>query len=121
MMSQCEVISVHDYEREHGSLNALSHTARKSLRDAECEIKKKFDECLQEYRSKKGQKIITRSEALTHNRANDAYVIINNMVYDVTTFLEFHPGGYQTLLKMAGKDATNPFEGVLHNCPFTHR
>ena len=112
-MTQCEVISVQDFEREHGNLSALSHSARKSLRDSEYEISKKFDTCLQEYRSRKGLKIITRTEAASHNRSNDAYLIVSGVVYDVTSFLEFHPGGYQTLFKMAGKDATNSFEGKL--------
>ena len=107
----CEVISVDEYEKTHGSLSALSSSARKSLRDAEFEMRKKFDDAIEKHRLSKGKTIISRSEVLSHNRINDCYVIINSVVYDVTSFLEFHPGGKQALLNMAGKDATTAFEG----------
>ena len=105
-----EIISVQEYESQHGSLTALSHSARKTILDAEAEMKKKFENCLEQYRSKK-QKIMTRSEASAHNRANDAYLIISSVVYDITSFIQFHPGGQQVLLNLAGKDATTSFEG----------
>ena len=33
-------------------------------------------------------------------------------MYDVTSFLEEHPGGKEVLLALAGSDATNAFEDV---------
>jgi cytochrome b involved in lipid metabolism len=36
-------------------------------------------------------------------------------VYDVTKFLEHHPGGDDVLLSATGKDATNDFEDVGHS------
>ncbi|ONI26140.1 hypothetical protein PRUPE_1G006400 [Prunus persica] len=37
------------------------------------------------------------------------------MVYDVTKFLEDHPGGDDVLLSATGKDATDDFEDVGHS------
>jgi L-lactate dehydrogenase (cytochrome) len=37
-------------------------------------------------------------------------VIINNTVYDITDFVDSHPGGSGILLKYAGRDATEAFE-----------
>ena len=37
-------------------------------------------------------------------------MIINNTVYDITDFVDSHPGGSGILLKYAGRDATEAFE-----------
>ncbi|OMP03666.1 hypothetical protein COLO4_10275 [Corchorus olitorius] len=37
------------------------------------------------------------------------------MVYDLTKFLEDHPGGDEVLLSATGKDATDDFEDVGHS------
>ncbi|VDL65064.1 unnamed protein product, partial [Nippostrongylus brasiliensis] len=36
-------------------------------------------------------------------------------VYDVSTFLSEHPGGFQVITELAGKDATASFEDVGHS------
>ncbi|CAA3023829.1 cytochrome b5 [Olea europaea subsp. europaea] len=38
-----------------------------------------------------------------------------NKVYDVTKFLEDHPGGDEVLLSATGKDASDDFEDVGHS------
>lgn len=38
-----------------------------------------------------------------------------DQVYDVTKFLEDHPGGDEVLLSATGKDATDDFEDVGHS------
>lgn len=52
---------------------------------------------------------ISREEVARHNTPRDAYVIIDNCVYDVTKFAALHPGGSRFLLEHAGKDATAAF------------
>ncbi|KAI8913386.1 acyl-CoA dehydrogenase/oxidase [Gorgonomyces haynaldii] len=39
-------------------------------------------------------------------------LVIDSVVYDVTSFAEFHPGGQQILLDLKGKDATEQFYGL---------
>ncbi|KAI3764484.1 hypothetical protein L2E82_14493 [Cichorium intybus] len=41
--------------------------------------------------------------------------LIHSMVYDVTPFMEDHPGGDEFLLAATGKDATNDYEDVGHS------
>ncbi|XP_026763999.1 cytochrome b5-like [Galleria mellonella] len=60
-------------------------------------------------------KLFTRKELETRNSRKDAVLIIHNGVYDVSKFLEEHPGGEEVLLEKAGQDATEPFEDVSHS------
>ena len=52
----------------------------------------------------------TIEEVSNHNREDDAWVIINKDVYDVTSFLNIHPGGKNILLQFVGGDITDYFE-----------
>ncbi|XP_005099614.1 cytochrome b5 [Aplysia californica] len=55
------------------------------------------------------------SEVKAHNDAKSTYLVIHNKVYDVTRFLEEHPGGEEVLLEQAGGDSTEAFEDVGHS------
>ena len=52
----------------------------------------------------------TIDEVNEHNTNDSCWIIINNHVYDITDFLDTHPGGRTILLTIAGQDATNFFE-----------
>eukprot|EP01137_Pigoraptor_chileana_P011691 Opistho-2@62978 len=59
---------------------------------------------------------ITKEELATHaSRAAGVWFSIHGKVYDVTKFLEEHPGGEEVLMEHAGKDATDAFEDVGHS------
>ncbi|KAH8949102.1 hypothetical protein BDL97_10G013100 [Sphagnum fallax] len=60
-------------------------------------------------------KVFQFYEVETHGDPKDCWLIINGKVYDVTKFLEHHPGGDDVLLSATGKDATNDFEDVGHS------
>ncbi|NXQ94343.1 CYB5B protein, partial [Sagittarius serpentarius] len=49
------------------------------------------------------------------NCSREAWLVIHGRVYDVTRFLEEHPGGEEVLLEQAGRDATESFEDVGHS------
>lgn len=53
--------------------------------------------------------LIAASELANHNKKGDLWVSIHGHVYDVSDFLEMHPGGEAKLLQYAGKDATRGF------------
>jgi L-lactate dehydrogenase (cytochrome) len=51
-------------------------------------------------------------EVQRHNSADSCWIIIENNVYDVTEFLDSHPGGRDIILKYAGKDATLVYQPI---------
>ncbi|KAI4311386.1 hypothetical protein MLD38_036289 [Melastoma candidum] len=55
------------------------------------------------------------SQASEHNSPKDCWLVISGKVYDVTKFLEDHPGGDDVLLSATGKDATDDFEDIGHS------
>lgn len=54
------------------------------------------------------RKIYTNDEVSRHNNKESNWIIIENMVFDVTEF-NFHPGGQIPLANEAGKDVTEIF------------
>ncbi|KAH0954678.1 hypothetical protein HN011_005271 [Eciton burchellii] len=58
--------------------------------------------------------IITLRELANHNKRNDAWIAIRGIVFNVTRYMDFHPGGIDELMKGVGKDATKLFDNV-HN------
>ena len=49
--------------------------------------------------------VVTREELARHNTKEDCWMSIEGMVYDVTPYIRYHPGGDKILLGK-GKDAT---------------
>ncbi|XP_073311145.1 cytochrome b5 [Primulina huaijiensis] len=60
-------------------------------------------------------KVRSFEEVSSHDKIKDCWLIINGKVYDVTPFMDDHPGGDEVLLSATGKDATNDFEDVGHS------
>lgn len=55
-------------------------------------------------------KEFSKSEILLHNSSKDCWIIVFNQVYNITDFLQKHPGGSEILLSRAGEDATSFFQ-----------
>jgi len=63
-------------------------------------------------------KQFTWEEVAQHNTASSCWVYIGNAVYDITTWLDRHPGGRDILLLTAGRDVSDLF--VTYH-PFTDK
>ncbi|KAE8710167.1 Cytochrome b5 isoform A [Hibiscus syriacus] len=60
-------------------------------------------------------KLYAMQEASQHNTKDDCWVVIDGKVYDVTSYLDEHPGGDDVVLAATGKDATDDFEDAGHS------
>ncbi|KAL5211769.1 hypothetical protein ABZP36_022616 [Zizania latifolia] len=61
-----------------------------------------------------GGKVYSFEEVAKHNEREDCWLIIAGKVYDVSPFMEEHPGGDEVLLACTGKDATADFIDIGH-------
>ncbi|KAI1405584.1 inositolphosphorylceramide-B C-26 hydroxylase [Hypoxylon fuscum] len=50
---------------------------------------------------------LTQAEVESHNTEKSCYVTIGTNVYDISDFLDSHPGGPELILEYAGKDVTD--------------
>ncbi|KAK4034415.1 putative membrane bound hemo protein [Parachaetomium inaequale] len=60
-------------------------------------------------------KQLTYQDVAEHNTKKDLYVVIHDDIFDITKFVDEHPGGEEVLLDVAGQDATEAFEDVGHS------
>ncbi|XP_074943304.1 cytochrome b5 reductase 4 isoform X5 [Phalacrocorax aristotelis] len=55
---------------------------------------------------------VTEDELAKHNKKEDCWICIRGFVYNVTPYMEYHPGGEDELMKAAGSDGTDLFDQV---------
>mmetsp|Transcript_22107 Transcript_22107/g.32301 ORF Transcript_22107/g.32301 Transcript_22107/m.32301 type:complete len:132 (+) Transcript_22107:95-490(+) len=67
------------------------------------------------------EKQITMDEVGKHNTNDDCWLVIGNdktggpKVYNITDYLDDHPGGAEVLLDVSGQDADEFFEDIGHS------
>jgi len=62
-----------------------------------------------------GSKTYTLKDLQENGTSQKLLMLLHDKVYDVTKFLDEHPGGDEVLLGEAGRDATEAFEDVGHS------
>ncbi|KAG8180223.1 hypothetical protein JTE90_016499 [Oedothorax gibbosus] len=70
---------------------------------------------LSQQQNKRTDQSYTLSEVSVHCNRNDCWIVVGDNVYDVTPFLDKHPGGFDVLMEQAGRDATMAFYGAGHH------
>ncbi|XP_029799505.1 cytochrome b5 reductase 4 isoform X3 [Suricata suricatta] len=55
---------------------------------------------------------VTEEELKKHNQKDDCWICIRGFVYNVTPYMEYHPGGEDELMRAAGSDGTDLFDQV---------
>ena len=51
-------------------------------------------------------RVFTMDEVREHSTKDDAWIVIDDTIYDVSNFWKKHPGGQQVMLNFAGRDAS---------------
>ena len=60
---------------------------------------------------------ISDAELRRHNDENGLWVAIHGKVFDLTNFYMEHPGGWDVIEEVAGKDGTQQYEIGDHRVP----
>jgi cytochrome b involved in lipid metabolism len=55
------------------------------------------------------EKTFTAADVSSHNSAASCYTSVNENVYDVTSYINKHPGGSEAVLSLCGKDGSSAF------------
>ncbi|OJJ44734.1 hypothetical protein ASPZODRAFT_27373 [Penicilliopsis zonata CBS 506.65] len=61
---------------------------------------------------KSKDRLVSAQQVSQHATPNDCWIVVDRQVWDVTDFLEEHPGGSAIILKYAGRDATTAYAEV---------
>ena len=101
MLHKPELLEKYASEYKIGTVKGSSPNARKSVSPSSVSATEDLP-------------MMTKEEIATHNTKGDCWMIISDVVYNLTDFLADHPGGVKAPLMYAGKDATEEFE-MLHN------
>lgn len=65
--------------------------------------------------NEEGDDVYTLEEISKHNKKDDAWLVVNGYVYDITNYVDLHQGGDKAILNYAGKpDATEAVFGPQH-------
>jgi len=67
---------------------------------------------VKEARKAGGGKQISMAEVEKHATEQDCWIVVKDMVYDVTKYLDSHPGGGDSILINGGMDSTEDFEAI---------
>ncbi|ORY74786.1 inositolphosphorylceramide-B C-26 hydroxylase [Leucosporidium creatinivorum] len=63
----------------------------------------------------KRTRIYTLEDVRHHSKSGNCWVVHDNKIYDVTTFIEDHPGGDDLILEYAGRDITTVMSDPLEH------
>ncbi|CAF1069859.1 unnamed protein product [Adineta steineri] len=88
-------------ELTDGFWGSRSVAATDHLQERKLSTIKMFDESI--------TRVITEEELSKHNKDGDAWIAVNEHVYDVSKYLRDHPGGVDSIVLASGMDASDDF------------
>jgi len=69
----------------------------------------------------KARKGVTMEEVSRHCTRDDAWICVEGRAYDVTKYVEHHPGGWLPISNLAGKDVTDAFANYHPSSVYEHK
>lgn len=58
---------------------------------------------------------LTLEEVAKHSTKEDCYLVINNKVYSVSSFIDSHPGGAKKIISNCGREVSGIFASIHSN------
>eukprot|EP00472_Partenskyella_glossopodia_P014638 CAMPEP_0197523740 /NCGR_PEP_ID=MMETSP1318-20131121/8613_1 /TAXON_ID=552666 /ORGANISM="Partenskyella glossopodia, Strain RCC365" /LENGTH=138 /DNA_ID=CAMNT_0043076531 /DNA_START=20 /DNA_END=436 /DNA_ORIENTATION=+ len=65
--------------------------------------------------SKDASKVFTLKDVEDHNKEEDVWFVVHGKIYDVSKYIQEHPGGAEIMAENAGKDVSDQFEEFFHS------
>lgn len=76
---------------------------------------KKTENKMVKEKSGTGNTVYSWDEIKKHNSKDSCWFVINDEVYDLTSWLTEHPGGSAIMIRQGGKDASKMFKAIRHS------
>ncbi|XP_072936925.1 cytochrome b5-like [Epargyreus clarus] len=104
-------------KQDSGDLDfmALTMAALRLVNPWTTDTKPKWTEQYEPGTPEAKDRTITLAEVSHHDTPRDCWVVIYDRVYDISTFLDEHPGGGDVMLEYAGQDASTAFRSSGHS------
>lgn len=105
-----------NYNSKNKRKNIKKSSKKESKKSFKKDTKKESTkkESNKEKKDNKKDKVYTIEEVKIHNKKTDAWLVINNKVYNVTPWINNHPGGL-IIMKGVGKDASILYKKFRHS------
>ena len=100
---QKEVLSPNQIKSEKQEISPLQDQSIQS------QNQEKLTQTSSEEKTEENEKIYTMEEVAKHNSRESCWTVIRGEVYDLTNWIDKHPGGADKILKICGKDGTDLF------------
>ncbi|CAG4944133.1 unnamed protein product [Colias eurytheme] len=94
---------------------ALTMAALRLVNPWSVEAKPKWSDRIEPGTPEAKDRVISLAEVSLHDTMQDCWVVIYDRVYDISTFLDEHPGGADIMLEYAGQDASTAFRSSGHS------
>jgi len=59
--------------------------------------------------------LMTMVNVSKHNTKNDCYLVVNDNIYDVSSYISKHPGGSRSVTSLCGGEVTGVFASIHSN------
>jgi cytochrome b involved in lipid metabolism len=100
---QKEVLSPNQTKTEKQEISPLQDQSIQS------QNQEKLTQTSGEEKTEKNEKTYTMEEVAKHNSKESCWSVIRGKVYDLTNWIDKHPGGADKILRICGKDGTDLF------------
>jgi cytochrome b involved in lipid metabolism len=106
---QKEVLSPNQIKTEKQEISPVQDQSIRSQNQEKLTQTSEEEKTKETEKNEKNEKTYTMEEVSKHNSKESCWTVIRGEVYDLTNWIDKHPGGADKILKICGKDGTDLF------------